>query len=93
MENHRALKIKTFQDTECSVIGYTNGKGKYKDVIGAIQCQLENGTQFKIGTGLSDAIRKVPPAVGSEVTLKYQRFTKYGKPRFPVFLRARENVK
>ena len=86
----KALKVKTFQDAECKVIGYTKGKGKYKDVIGAIQCQLENGMQFKIGTGLSDALRKVPPAIGSEVTFKYQRFTKYGKPRFPVFLRARE---
>ena len=71
------------------VIGYTKGKDKYKDVIGAIQCQLDNGTHFKIGSGLSDALRKIPPVIGSEVTFKYQGFTKYGKPRFPVFLRKR----
>ncbi len=85
----KALKVKTFQDTECEVIGYTKGKGKYKDVVGAIQCQLENGVQFKIGTGLSDKIRANPPKIGKMVTFKYQSFTKYGKPRFPVFLRLR----
>ena len=85
----RALKVKTFQDAECKVLGYTKGKGKYKDAIGAIQCQLDNGTQFKIGTGLSDALRINPPKIGEMITFQYQRFTKYGKPRFPVFLRVR----
>jgi len=86
----KALKVKTFQDEECKVLGYTKGKGKYKDVIGAILCQLNNGTQFKIGTGLSDALRAAPPKIGEIITFKYQKFTKNGKPRFPVFLRARE---
>jgi len=85
----KALKVKTFQDAECEVIGYTKGKGKYKDVIGAIQCQLDNGTRFKIGTGLSDRLRSKPPKIGEIITFQYQKFTKYGKPRFPVFLRVR----
>ena len=83
----KALKVKTFHDAECKVVGYTKGKGKYKDAIGAIECKLENGVQFKIGTGLSDKIRSKPPKIGELVTFKYQSFTKYGKPRFPVFLR------
>jgi DNA ligase-1 len=81
--------VKTFQDAECKVLGYSKGKGKYKDVIGAIECQLDNGTQFKIGTGLSDKARANPPKIGEMVTFQYQKFTKYGKPRFPVFLRVR----
>ena len=85
----KALKVKTFQDAECKVLGYTKGKGKYKDVIGAIKCQLDNGIQFKIGTGLSDKARENPPKIGEIVTFQYQKLTKYGKPRFPVFLRAR----
>jgi len=36
----KALKVKTFHDAECEVLGYTKGKGKYKDAIGAIKCQL-----------------------------------------------------
>ena len=85
----KALKVKTFQDAECKVLGYTKGKGKYVNVIGAIKCQLDNGIQFKIGTGLSDKARASPPKVGERITFKYQKFTKYGKPRFPVFLRVR----
>ena len=89
----KALKVKTFHDAECEVIGYTKGKGKYIDVIGAIKCQLDNGAQFKIGTGLSDKARANPPKIGEIVTFKYQKMTKYGKPRFPVFLRVRDDVK
>jgi len=42
---------------------------------------------------LSDNERKNPPKIGTTVTFKYQNITKYGKPRFPVFLRGREDVK
>lgn len=86
----KALKVKTFQDAECKVLGYTRGKGKYKEVTGAIECQLESGVTFKIGTGLSDKTRANPPKIGAMVTFKYQSLTKYGKPRFPVYLRVRD---
>jgi len=89
----KALKVKTFQDAECKVIGYTKGKGKYKDVIGAIKCQLDNGMEFKIGTGLSDKERANPPKIGEKVTFSYHTLSKYGKPRFPVFLRVRRSIK
>ncbi|PHS40124.1 MAG: DNA ligase [Sulfurovum sp.] len=88
----KALKVKTFHDAECEVTGYTQGKGKYTGLLGDIRCQLENGIKFKIGTGFSDELRKNPPIIGSEVTFKYQNFTKYGKPRFPVFLRVRADM-
>jgi len=84
-----ALKIKRFKDAECELIGHTQGKGKYKGLIGALKCRLDNGIIFKIGTGLNDTERKNPPKIGAFVTFKYQEFTKYGKPRFPVFLRVR----
>ena len=86
---NKALKVKTFHDAECEVLGYTQGQGKFKGLVGALECKLDNNTTFKIGTGLSDKQRKNPPAIGTLVTFKYQSFTKYGKPRFPVFLRVR----
>jgi DNA ligase-1 len=84
-----ALKVKHFDDTECEVVGYTKGRGKYEGVIGALECRLKSGILFKIGTGLRDDERQNPPKIGEQVTFKYQGFTKYGKPRFPVFVRVR----
>ncbi|MEA1915845.1 MAG: DNA ligase [Campylobacterota bacterium] len=36
----KALKVKTFLDAECTILGYTQGKGKYGGMVGAIKCQL-----------------------------------------------------
>ncbi len=86
----KALKVKSFLDTECEVIRQIPGKGKYKGLLGSIECKLKDGTRFKIGSGFSDEERRDPPQVGDIVTFKYQEMTKYHKPRFPVFLRVRE---
>ncbi len=88
----KALKVKSFQDTECRIIGYTQGKGKYKDKVGAIICKMENKVIFKIGSGLSDKFRTNPLKIGTIVTFKYQNITKNGKPRFPVYLRIKDNI-
>ncbi len=88
---YQALKVKNFKDTECKITGFTKGKGKYLDKVGAIICQLQNQITFKIGSGMDDKFRNNPPKVGTKITFKYQNLTKYGKPRFPVYLRIREN--
>lgn len=85
-----AMKVKQFQDTECTVIAYKAGKGKYTGQTGALQCQLTSGISFFIGSGLSDKQRQIPPKIGSQITFKYYGFTKNNKPRFPVFLRVRQ---
>ena len=87
----KALKVKTFKDTECKITGFTKGKGKYLDKVGAIICRLPSGITFKIGSGINDKFRKNPPKIGTNITFKYQNLTKYGKPRFPIYLRIREN--
>lgn len=84
-----ALKVKTFYESECEVIGYREGKGKYEGLLGSIICKLPNEIEFKIGSGFSDDERKNPPKIGDIVTFKYKEFTKYTKPRFPVFVRVR----
>jgi DNA ligase-1 len=87
----KVLKVKSFNDAECEITGYSQGKGKFRGWVGAIKCKLKNGTIFKIGSGLSNKFRKNPPPIGSAVTFKYKEITKYGKPRFPVFLRLKNN--
>ena len=85
----KVLKVKTFKDTECEVIAYTEGKGKFKGLVGALKCKLSNGIEFKIGSGFNLEERKNPPKIGDIITFKYKEFTKYNKPRFPVYLRIR----
>lgn len=96
-------KLKPKYDAECTVKGYTNGKGKYTGKVGAIICELsEQQIQqsfsklkkldtrvIKIGSGLTDDFRSNPPKIGNQVTFQYMGYTNSGLPRFPVFLRVR----
>ena len=83
------LKLKPFLDDECTVVGYTQGKGKLQGLVGALRCQLKNGKIIKIGSGLTLKERKNPPKIGDIVTFKYYSLTKNNLPRFPIFLRVR----
>lgn len=82
------LKVKTFYDAEATVIGYESGTGRNACAIGALVAQLQDGTEFRVSSGLTDAVRRNPPAVGSLFTFKYQEMTNGGVPRFPSFLRV-----
>jgi DNA ligase-1 len=84
-----SLKVKSFQDDECIVKGYTKGHGKFEGLVGALVCEW-NDRHLKIGSGLSVEERKNPPPLDSNITFKYNGFTKYGNPKFPVFLRIRK---
>lgn len=53
---------------------------------------LKTYVQFKVGTGFSDAQRKNPPKKGAVISFKFQEVSNSGVPRFPVFLRVREDV-
>ena len=90
--NPNSLKVKSFYDAECGVVEYHKGEGKYKNSLGSLTCKSEEGVLFDIGSGFSDAERKNPPAIGSKITYKFQEITKNGKPRFPVFMRMKEEI-
>ena len=81
------LKLKTLADAEARVVGYVPGKGKYAGMTGALDVKTSDGKRFRLGTGLSDAQRQEPPAIGSTVTYTYRDLTPSGKPRFASFLR------
>ena len=85
------LKLKPWQDAEAVVVGYSPGNGKYHGLTGALQMEMPDGKHFRIGSGLSDALRRQPPPVGTRITYRYQHLTKNGLPRFPRYLRVRED--
>lgn len=84
------LKYKPYADAEAQVIGYRPGKGKYLGMLGALEVADAQGRRFRLGSGLSDAQRAAPPAIGSWVTFRYNGLTSTGLPRFARFLRERE---
>ena len=83
------LKLKPWQDAEATVIGYAPGKGKYSGMTGALKMQMPNGKTFRLGSGLSEALRRNPPPIGTLVTYRYQALTPSGLPRFARYLRVR----
>jgi DNA ligase-1 len=85
------LKVKTFHDAEARVIGHLAGEGKHKGRVGSLRVELSNGLLFSVGTGLSDAERNNPPAIGSIITFRYQELTESGVPRFPSYVGVRRD--
>jgi DNA ligase-1 len=83
------LKMKMRQDAEARVIAYQAGRGKYKNMMGAVWVEMEDGALFKIGTGFSDQDRKEPPVIGTDITYSYQGLTNRGLPRFASFERQK----
>jgi DNA ligase-1 len=83
------LKVKNYQDSEARVLAHLPGKGRNRGRLGALLVALDDGRQFRIGTGLSDAEREAPPPVGELITFKYYGTYPSGIPRFPSFLRVR----
>ena len=94
--NDDLLKVKTHDDAEAKVIAHLPGKGKYAGQLGALLVEMpsvdgQSAKRFKLGTGLSDAQRQNPPAIGSQVTYRYRGLTGSGIPRFASFMRLRED--
>jgi DNA ligase-1 len=86
------LKVKTFHDTEARVLDHVPGAGKHKGRLGALLCELPDGTRFNVGTGFSDAERISPPPIGAVITFRYQELTPDGVPRFPSYVGVRLDV-
>ena len=97
-----AFKLKPHTDSECQIIGYTQGNGRAVGKVGALICEQvlqSNGDNplpphwqgkritFKIGSGLSDALRANPPRVGTTITYQYNGFSKNGIPKHTRFVR------
>lgn len=86
------LKVKPYYDAEATVVAYTQGKGKFLGMLGAILVKTPEGKQFRIGTGFSMEQRRFPPPIGTIITYTYHGKTDRGIPRFASFLRVRRKV-
>jgi DNA ligase-1 len=85
------LKVKPFDDAEATVIAHEPGKGKFAGKLGALRVRADDGREFSIGSGLTDADRDSPPPVGTIVTYRFQGLTAKGMPRFPSYVRVRRD--
>ena len=86
------LKLKPLNDAEALVIAHQPGQGRLMGRMGALRVRCEDGAEFLIGTGFSDAQRDHPPPPGSVVTYTYRGTTAQGVPRFASFLRLRDGL-
>ena len=83
-------KFKPVQDDEAVVIGHLPGRGRLAGQVGALKLRHDDGREFALGSGLSDAMRRSPPPAGTRVTYAYRGLTPQGLPRFASLLRVRE---
>ena len=83
------FKLKPEPDDEALVVGHQPGQGRLAGMTGALLVETPQGLRFALGSGLSDALRREPPPVGSWVTYRYRDRTPKGVPRFATFVRVR----
>lgn len=83
-------KLKPFDDEEATVIAHIEGKGKYKNMLGAIEVVNKEGVRFRIGSGFSVKERLSPPPINSEITYRFRGKTNKNTPRFATYLRMKE---
>ncbi len=80
-------KHKPLHDAEAVVLAHLPGQGRLAGQVGALQVRSDEGVVFHIGTGLRDADRAQPPAIGQRITFTHRGFTEGGVPRFAAYLR------
>lgn len=90
------MKLKPEETEDLRVVGYENGTGKYENVLGALVCDLGNGSTVSVGTGYSDDDRarfweQRDNLIGQTAEIKFQEKTKDGSLRFPVFIGFRHD--
>jgi DNA ligase-1 len=105
-ENKRTknlLKYKEFKDEEYLIVGVTEGVGNRSGGAGNITCKKLDGSAFADGATTFDSnikgtrefckemLLKKNDYIGKIGTVKYFNLTPDGKPRFPYFMRLRED--
>ena len=90
--SHNLRKFKDFSDTEATIIGFVEGKGKRKGTLGKFLMRDADGIEFGCPPGkgynykdLSNLLHRAKHYVGATATFTYFERTKAGSYRHPLF--------
>jgi DNA ligase-1 len=81
------VKVKPVHDAEAVVASHRAGTGRLAGRLGALDVVDDAGRFFRVGSGLTDAVRDAPPAVGERIVFRHRGRTASGLPRFPTYWR------
>ena len=94
--SYNLQKFKDFSDTEATIIGYEEGKGKREGTIGKFLMQDDDGNKFGCPPGkgynykdLADILNNIHDYIGKRATFTYFERTQYGSYRHPLFKTVR----
>ena len=81
------LKYVPVMDAEFDCFAACEGIGKFKGTLGSLTCLTAKGKKFQVNPGVDDSVRKLwwkrrSELIGKKVTVKFQRYTEQGIPRF-----------
>ena len=86
------MKFKDFSDTEATIVGYEEGKGKRQGTIGKFLMQDDEGIKFGCPPGkgytykdLANMLLNVHDYIGQRATFTYFQRTNAGSYRHPLF--------
>ena len=90
--SYNLQKFKDFHDTEATIIGYVDGKGKREGTLGKFLMQDDDGVKFGCPPGkgynykmLADILTNIHNYIGKRATFTYFERTKAGSYRHPLF--------
>ncbi|WFD08609.1 hypothetical protein MVES1_003985 [Malassezia vespertilionis] len=77
-------KLKPTLDAEARVVAYEKGQNRITGLVGSLVCDTlsDPPRRFRVGSGLTDALRKHPPEIGSVISFQYGGISPGGQPRF-----------
>lgn len=80
-------KLKPVLDAEARVVGYEDGQNNAAGLVGSLVCETLTPpiVRFRVGSGLTEALRQHPPSLGTVITYQYGGIGSQGLPRFPRF--------
>ena len=90
--SYNLQKFKDFHDTEATIIGYEEGKGKREGTLGKFFMMDDDQNEFGCPPGkgynykdLADILNNIHDYIGQRATFTYFERTQYGSYRHPMF--------